>query len=99
MAVNWRSKSARLVKLSRQAAAHFNAQRQDIGSSFFGALLALGVVGVEHDERVQVPVASVEDVGDAQAVAGADLRDGGEHFRQAAQWNCAIHAVVIGDAA
>ena len=34
-----------------------------------------GIVGVEHDQRVQVAVAGVEDVGDLQAAAVGHLLD------------------------
>ena len=51
-----------------------------------GLVEALRVVGVEHDQRMQVAVAGVEDVGDLQAVAVATSRRCGA-ARPAAGWS------------
>ena len=43
-----------------------DAQLQDLGTEVLGAPQLVGVVGVEQDQRMQVAVAGVEDVGAAQ---------------------------------
>ena len=49
-----------------------DAQPQDVGGQRFGALERAGLAAVEEDERVQVAVAGVEHVGDADAVLARD---------------------------
>src|SRR5690606_33414685 len=59
-----------------------------------------GLVGIEHDQRVQIAVPGVEDIGAAEGILALHGGDGGEHFPQVLAGNGAIHAVVIrGDAA
>ena len=61
------------------------------------ALRLVGDVGVEHDQRVQVAVAGVEDVGAARArTRFAELGDAREHLRQRAPRDRAVHAEVVG---
>ena len=54
--------------LTGQHAADLDAQPQDIGAEFLGALELAGRIRIVENERMQVAVAGVEDVGDAQAV-------------------------------
>jgi hypothetical protein len=54
--------------LAGDGAAHFHAQRQDLGAERFGAVEFVRDVGVEQDQRMQVAVARMEHVGAAQAV-------------------------------
>ena len=55
--------------LAGQAAADLDAEFEDIGAGAFGLGELLRVVGVEQDQRMQIAVAGVEDVGDREAVA------------------------------
>ena len=55
--------------LAGQHAADLDAEPQDVGAERLGALQLARLVGVVEDQRMQVAVAGVEDVGDAQAVA------------------------------
>ena len=68
--------------LAGQAAADFDAQFQDVGAEVFRLVEAGRVVGVEHDQRMQVAVAGVEDVGDLQAVVVGHLPDAAQHVGQ-----------------
>src|SRR5580658_1713596 len=68
------------------------------GGEGFGGVLLAGDAGVVEDERMEVAVAGVEDVGDADACGGAeagnfahDLREGG------AGDDAVLHDVVGGD--
>jgi hypothetical protein len=54
--------------LAGQHAADLDAQPQDIGAELLGLLQFARLVGIVEDQRMQVAVAGVEDVGDAQAV-------------------------------
>ena len=54
-----------------------------------------GVVGVEHDQRVQIAVSGVEDIGHFQPVAVGHLADAAQNLRQAGGWDGAIHAKII----
>ena len=54
--------------LAGQHAADLDAEPQDVGAERLGALEFARLVGVVEDERMQVAVAGVEHVGDAQAV-------------------------------
>src|SRR5215216_4926600 len=53
--------------LAGEHAAHLDAQLEDLGAECFGALQLARLVGVVEDERMQVAVASVKHVSDAQA--------------------------------
>jgi hypothetical protein len=57
-----------------------------------GALHLALDVGVEHDQRMQVAVAGVEDVGAAQAVFLRQLGDARQHMRQVLARDGAVHA-------
>ena len=70
--------------LAGQAAAHLDAQLQDVGAELLRLVEAVRIVGVEHDQRMQVAVAGVEDVGDLQAVRVAHLADAAQHVGQPA---------------
>ena len=82
--------------LAGQAAADLDAQLQDVGAEFLGGMEAGGIVGIEHDQRMQIAVAGVEDVGDLQAVAVRHLLDAAQHQRQLAGRDGAVHAQVVG---
>ena len=55
--------------LAGQAAAELDAQLQDLEARDIGALQLGLVVGVVEDQRVQIAVARMEDVGDREPVA------------------------------
>src|SRR5205823_5234283 len=65
----------------RSPGAHAGAQ--DIAARRQDTLYLLRVALVEEDARVQVAVAGVEDIGDAQVVPGGDIGDLAEDLRQA----------------
>src|SRR5438105_3567140 len=54
--------------LAGQHAADLDAELQNVRAEFFGALELTRLVGVVEDERMQIAVAGVEDIGDAQLV-------------------------------
>ena len=58
--------------LAGDRAAERDAHPQDLGGQRLGAIVRAGDAAVEEDQRVQVAVAGVEDVGDAHAVPAAD---------------------------
>ncbi len=51
--------------LAGEHAAHLDAEAQDVGAEGLGAFQLAGLVGIVEDERMQIAVAGVEDVGDA----------------------------------
>src|ERR1039457_6433472 len=68
--------------LAADRPAHLDAELEDLHAGLHHPGLLLGVAPVEQDQRVEVPVPGVEDVGDLQVVLLADLghlsEDGGE---------------------
>ena len=60
--------------LAGQAAADLDAELQDVGAERLRLVEAAGIVGVEHDQWVQVAVAGMEDIGDLQPVFRASSR-------------------------
>src|SRR3954454_1779294 len=85
--------------LACETAADLDAELQNVLACRFGLLQLARLVDVEHDIRVQVPVASMEDSGHLEAVAMTDLVDATEHKRELAGGDRAIHDDKIGDAA
>ncbi len=67
--------------LARETAAHLDAEPQDLGACFFGFGSLLRLVGVIHDQGMQVAIAGMEDVRNFEAMALADLGDAVEHVR------------------
>ena len=59
--------------LAGQAAAELDAQLENLRAAQLGALELARIVGVVEDQRMQIAVAGMEDIGDAEAVAPADL--------------------------
>ena len=55
--------------LAGQHAAHRDAEPQDIGAEGLRRLELARLVGVIEDQRMQIAVAGMEDIGDAQAIA------------------------------
>ena len=62
----------------------------------FGLVEFARLVGVVEDQRMQIAVAGVEDVGDAQAVLLRQLAHAGQHLRQFLARDGAVHAVIVG---
>ncbi len=54
--------------LAGEHAADLDAKPQNVGAEFFGALEFVRIVRIEEDERMQIAVAGMKDIGDAQAV-------------------------------
>ena len=81
--------------LAGQHAADLDAELEDLGAELLGAVEFAGLVGVVEDERMQIAVAGMEHVGDAQAVFLRQLRDAREHQRQLGARDGAVHAVVV----
>src|SRR5918994_1814363 len=59
-------------------------------------LVRLARLGVVEDERVEVAVARVEDVADAQSVLVREILDAAQHLGEARAWNDAVLHVVVG---
>ena len=60
--------------LAGDGAAHGDAEVEDLGAEGLGAMQLVAVVGIEQDQRMQVAVAGMEDVGAAQAVRASPCR-------------------------
>src|SRR5262249_51304877 len=80
-------------------AAHLRADLHDLGAGGDDARLLTGLAGIVEDVRVEVAVAGMEDVADAQAVRGGDLVDAGQDLRQLRPRDHAVHRQVRGRAA
>src|SRR5947209_287470 len=82
--------------LAGEHAADLDAKPQDRRAEGFGPLEFAWAVGVIEDERVQVAVARVEDIGAAQAVfllhGFHAVQDRADLFAR----DCAVHAVIVG---
>jgi len=82
--------------LAGDGAADLDAQFQQASAQFLGALQFAGLVGVEQDQRMQVAVAGMEDIGHAQSVFLGQLGGAPQHLGQGAARDGAVHAVVVG---
>ena len=82
--------------LAAQRAAGRGAHAHDLGARVDHPLLGAGHVGVPQDQRVQVAVAGVEDVGDAEARFARDLLDARQRRRQLGARHHAVDGVVVG---
>ena len=83
--------------LAGQHAADLDAEAQDVGAERLGPLQLARLVGVVEDQRMQIAVAGVEDVGDA---AGRSVSDSSRmRCSTLGSWRArdgAVHAVVVG---
>src|SRR5215208_2399949 len=70
--------------LACETAANLDTELQNVLACRFGLLQLARLVDVEHNIRVQVPVASMEDSGNLETVAMTDLVDATEHKRELA---------------
>src|SRR5215210_9177244 len=68
--------------LACETAANLDTELQNVLACRFGLLQLARLVDVEHDIRVQVPVASMEDSGHLESIALADLIHALEHVRK-----------------
>ena len=82
--------------LAGEHAADLDAELEDLGAELLGLVELARLVGVVEDQRMQVAVAGMEHVGDAQAVVLRQLADALEHLRQLGARDGAVHAVVVG---
>mmetsp|Transcript_29715 Transcript_29715/g.46395 ORF Transcript_29715/g.46395 Transcript_29715/m.46395 type:complete len:222 (+) Transcript_29715:279-944(+) len=82
--------------LARHGAAEGHAALQDLGTEQLAALQLVGVVGIEQDQRVQIAVARVEDIGAAQAVLLLHLLDVEQDGGQVLARDGGVHAHVVG---
>ena len=81
--------------LAGDGAAVGDAQFEDFAAERLGAGKFARLVGIEQDQRMQVTVAGMKDVGAAQAVLLGQPLDAFEHRCQPLFGNRAVHAVVI----
>ena len=81
--------------LAGQHAAHPNTELQDLGTEFLGALELVLLAGIEQDERVEIAVAGVKDIGAGQAIFGREIAHGAEHGREILAGNGAVHAEIV----
>ena len=82
--------------LAGQHAADLDAEPQDVGAERLGPLELAGLVGVVEDQRMQIAVAGVEDVGDAQAVLRRQSPHPRQHLGEPPARDGAVHAVIVG---
>ena len=80
--------------LAGKRAADFDAIANDFGGGLHGALELTFVAGIVKNYRMKVAVASVEDVADVEAIAGADFTDVAERLGKFGAGNDAIENVV-----
>ena len=85
--------------LAGEAAADLDAELEDFLAHEFGLFHLARLVGVEHHQRMQIAVARMEHVGDAEPLRFGDLVDALQHIGQLAGRDRAVHADVIGHAA
>src|SRR5208282_4878109 len=76
-------------------AADLDAEPQNIGTELFGAFELARLVGVVEDQRMQVAVAGMKHIGDAQAVFRRHVLHAAEHKRQLGARDGAVHAVIV----
>src|SRR5699024_6594608 len=77
-------------------AAVFQAELADGAAKGLGALEFAGNVGIIENQRMQIAVAGMKDVGYPQAIVLGQVVNTLQDFGQRAAWNGAVHAVVIG---
>ena len=82
--------------LAAQHAAEVDAGLQDVVPGLEDAVDLLAVTFVVQHQRVQVAVAGMEDVGDAQAIAVADDLQARQGFGQAGAGDDAVVGVIVG---
>ena len=81
--------------LAGQHAADRNAEFQNIRAAGLGLFRVAGLIGVIEDQGVQIAIAGMEDIGDAQAVPGGNFLHLAQHQTQLVARNGAVHAQII----
>src|SRR5476651_2387250 len=82
--------------LAGQDAADLDAKPEDVSAESFGTVEFVRLVRVIENERMQITVASVKDVGDAELVVRGQFAHPREHQRKLRSRDGAIHAVIVG---
>src|SRR3546814_18555743 len=82
--------------LTSNRAAPLQTKFRNGGAEFFGALDFFPLVGIEHDQGMQVAIAGMKHVGTAQAELIFHFFYGSKHPAKMPAWNGAVHAVVVG---
>src|ERR1044072_2948225 len=82
--------------LAGEHAADLDAELEDLGAELLGALQFARLVGIIEDQRMQVAVAGVKHIGDAQPELLGELARALQDQRQLGARNGAVHAVVVG---
>ncbi len=82
--------------LAGEHAADLDAEPEDVGAELLGAIELAGIVGVIKDQRMQIAIAGVKHIGDAQAVLGRHFLHAHQNQRQLGARNGAVHAQVVG---
>eukprot|EP01136_Pigoraptor_vietnamica_P010494 Opistho-1_new@48175 len=77
-------------------AAELHRGLQNLGTEQLATVQLVGVGGVEQDQRVQIAIAGMEDIGAAQAVLLLHLRNRQEDGRQVLARDGGVHAHVVG---
>src|SRR5438445_8861053 len=78
-----------------QATTEINAGTEDRFPCLQHALDLLGIALVVQHQRVQIAIASVEDIGNTQTVGGTDLLEPAQGFGQACTRNHAVMRIII----
>src|SRR5690349_10015471 len=81
--------------LAGQHTAHTDAQPQNVGSEGLGAVELLLLAGIEQDQRMEVAVARMEDIGAGKAVFGGEIRHGAKDCGQVPARDRAVHAEIV----
>ena len=82
--------------LARQHAAHLDAKAQDIGAEGFRPFELARLHGVEDDQGMQIAVAGMKDIAEAQLIMLGQLGHLFQHLRQGMARNGAVHADHVG---
>src|SRR5262249_8339034 len=82
--------------LAGEHAAVRNAKPQDVGAKFFRALELARLIRIIKNQRMQIAVARMEDVGDAEPMADRQFADSRKHGWKLPARDRAVHAKIIG---
>src|SRR5690606_15602240 len=82
--------------LAGENAADLDAEAQDVGAEILRALQLVADIGVIEDQRMQIAVAGVEDIGDTQPVFFRKFAHAGQYARQFLARDGAVHAEIVG---
>src|SRR6266699_4440461 len=82
--------------LAGEHAADLDAKLEDVRAELFRTLELARLVGVVENERVEIAVAGMEDVGDGEPIGFGQLAHALEHLRQPRARDGAGHAGIVG---